>query len=277
MGAFNLSLLGKWCWRMLTEKEGLWYRVLKARYGEEGGQLMQEERYASAWWRMVCHIREGVGEGVGNWFEENIRWVVGDGRDTLFWHDKWIGDIPLRLRFPRLFDLAVNKESKVVDMWWLGWGLEGGAWGWRRRLLAWEEESVRECSMLLHNFVMQDTIHDTWRWQLDPINGYTVRGFYQFITSTGDLVDRSQVIDVWHKHVPSKVSLLVWQMFRNRLPTKDNLTYRGILHANDSTCGDGCDTIENVAHLFLQCKFSSELWSHVFNWLGISFVSSGEL
>jgi len=35
VGAFNLSLLGKWCWRMLVEKEGLWYRVLKARYGED--------------------------------------------------------------------------------------------------------------------------------------------------------------------------------------------------------------------------------------------------
>jgi len=34
---FNVSLLGKWCWRMLVDKEGLWYRVLQARYGEEGG------------------------------------------------------------------------------------------------------------------------------------------------------------------------------------------------------------------------------------------------
>jgi len=34
---FNLALLGKWSWRMMVDKEGLWYRVLKARYGEEGG------------------------------------------------------------------------------------------------------------------------------------------------------------------------------------------------------------------------------------------------
>jgi hypothetical protein len=39
VGAFNLSLLGKWCWRMLVDKEGLWYRVLKARYGEVGAEL----------------------------------------------------------------------------------------------------------------------------------------------------------------------------------------------------------------------------------------------
>lgn len=35
---FNLALLGKWCWRMLTDKEGLWYRVLVAKYGGGGGR-----------------------------------------------------------------------------------------------------------------------------------------------------------------------------------------------------------------------------------------------
>jgi len=84
IGAFNLSLLGKWCWRMLTAKEGLWYRVLKARYGESGGGLQEGGRNDSSWWRMLCRVREGVGEGVGRWFDENTRRVLGNGRDTLF-------------------------------------------------------------------------------------------------------------------------------------------------------------------------------------------------
>jgi hypothetical protein len=36
---FNSALLGKWCWRMLVDRGGLWYRVLVARYGELGGRL----------------------------------------------------------------------------------------------------------------------------------------------------------------------------------------------------------------------------------------------
>ena len=36
---FNVVLLGKWCWRMLVDREGLWYNVLVARYGELGGRL----------------------------------------------------------------------------------------------------------------------------------------------------------------------------------------------------------------------------------------------
>jgi hypothetical protein len=30
---------------------------------------------------------------------------------------------------------------------------------------------VRECSLLLCNIVLQDTVHDTWRWLSDPIMG----------------------------------------------------------------------------------------------------------
>ena len=33
---FNISLLGKWVWRLLEERESLWIVVIRAKYGEEG-------------------------------------------------------------------------------------------------------------------------------------------------------------------------------------------------------------------------------------------------
>lgn len=110
-----------------------------------------------------------------------------------------------------------------------GWGIDGGTQEWRRRLFAWKEEFVRKCFLLLHNIVLQDTVHDTWRWMLDPTHGYTVRGAYHFITTSGDMVDMFLIDDVWHKHVPPKMSLLVWRILRNCIPTKDNLVVRGVL------------------------------------------------
>jgi len=81
---------------------------------------------------------------------------------------------------------------------------------WRRRLLAWEEESVRECPALLHDIVLQDHTHDRWKWLFDPIQGYSVRGTYHFLTASDKLLDRGRIHQVWHKHVPSKVSVFAW-------------------------------------------------------------------
>jgi hypothetical protein len=41
---FNTALLGKWCWRMLVDRGGLWYTVLAAMYGEERGRLCEAGR-----------------------------------------------------------------------------------------------------------------------------------------------------------------------------------------------------------------------------------------
>lgn len=44
MREFNISLLGKWCWMMLVDREGLWYPVLVTRYGQNGGMLREGVR-----------------------------------------------------------------------------------------------------------------------------------------------------------------------------------------------------------------------------------------
>nr|ABN09170.1 hypothetical protein MtrDRAFT_AC183371g10v1 [Medicago truncatula] len=86
---FNLSLLGKWCWRMLVNREGLWFRVLTARYGliggGGGGGLQCGDRNGSVWWREIASIRDG-GASVLGWSggveveTENVGLGGGHGR-----------------------------------------------------------------------------------------------------------------------------------------------------------------------------------------------------
>ncbi|GAU38426.1 hypothetical protein TSUD_396060 [Trifolium subterraneum] len=50
---------GKWCCRMLVDREGLWFRVLTSRYGVERGRLCAGGMRESSWWREVARIRDG--------------------------------------------------------------------------------------------------------------------------------------------------------------------------------------------------------------------------
>jgi hypothetical protein len=45
---FNLDLLGKWCWRMLVDQGGMWFRVLASRYQVEQGRLRDGGRRGSS-------------------------------------------------------------------------------------------------------------------------------------------------------------------------------------------------------------------------------------
>jgi len=161
-----------------VDRDGLWYRVLVARYGEVCGRLEDGGRSCSPWWREVGRIRDG-----GGWFQECVTKKVGDGSDTLFWLDKWVGSVPLCVRFRRLFELCENKFGTVADMFSLGIEEGGEAWQWRRRLWAWEEEMLEECRAFLLDVSLHADVSDRWLWTPDPVEGYSVRGAYSVLTS----------------------------------------------------------------------------------------------
>ena len=129
---------------------------------------------------------------------------IGDGTNTLFWHDRWLGDVPFSRRFSRLFDLVVEKSITVASMFAHGWEEGGEAWRWRRRLWVWEEDMLEECRCLLNNIFLQHSVSDRWIWQPDIEEGYTVCGAYQLLTSqVHHVVDVTEDL-IWHKQVPLK-------------------------------------------------------------------------
>jgi len=95
-----------------------------------------------------------------------------------------LGDVPLCVRFSRLFKLGENPLCSMAEMQLLGWEEGGETWKWRRRLFVWEDDLLRNCCFLLHNIVLQDGVLEHWKWLLDPIKGFSVTDVYHLFTTS---------------------------------------------------------------------------------------------
>lgn len=104
---------------------------------------------------------------------------------------------------------------------------------------------MREFCVLLHNVVLQDHVNDSLKWLLEPTQGYSMRRTYHFLTASYEVLYGGHIFNVWHKVVPSKISVFSLRFLRNRIPTKTNLLPRRVLHHNDTMCVGGCGCSEN--------------------------------
>ena len=75
---FNIALIGKWIWRLGSEKQGLWTEVVDSKYGGwRDLQRQRKNRLDSLWWRDLKDVW-----ALEIWkdnFEDNILWGM-EGR-----------------------------------------------------------------------------------------------------------------------------------------------------------------------------------------------------
>jgi hypothetical protein len=86
-----------------------------------------------------------------NWLVDSVRRKVGNGVTTLFWSSIWIGNVPLKVMFPRLYSLSNQKESMVADLLEIQGDLKIWSFDWRRNLFQWELELVSSLTNLLES------------------------------------------------------------------------------------------------------------------------------
>ncbi|KAK9062745.1 hypothetical protein SSX86_019934 [Deinandra increscens subsp. villosa] len=223
----------------------------------EGGGVWNDIRYCAK----GLHVS---GEVPSNSFCR----VTGNGENTNFWEDIWIGNECLAQKFPRLFALENNKECKVADR------LVGNIriWSWRRDIRGGVEELQFSAIKDLLASTSVTNASDGWAWNLDGNNSFEVKHVRK-------VIEKSSLPEVplktrWNKNIPKKINIFIWRLLRDRLATRCKLIEKGIPLANLG-CVFCNEPMESGAHLFSNCSLIKNIWFKLKTWLSLDFDTSG--
>nr|GFA61019.1 putative RNA-directed DNA polymerase, eukaryota, reverse transcriptase zinc-binding domain protein [Tanacetum cinerariifolium] len=117
------------------------------------------------------------------------------------------------------------------------------------------------CDMI--NTVSLSNMEDRWRWDLNGTGSFRVFDVRdlldEFFLPKDDRVTR------WVKCVPIKINIFAWKVSLDRLPTRLNLTRRGV-QVSSITCPI-CTTVpENISYLLFGCSMASDIHRLICRW-----------
>nr|GEU60022.1 RNA-directed DNA polymerase, eukaryota [Tanacetum cinerariifolium] len=177
----------------------------------------------------------------------------------------WINDTPLNITFPQLYALENRKNITVAEK------LNDAALITSFRRVprgGVEDDQFVQLGELVGPISLSDS-KDHWTWILDSSGEF-------FVHSARTYIDNTLLPDVgpptrWLKVVPNKINIFAWKISLDKLPSRLNLSLRGI-DIPSITCPICCLNVESCSYLFFSCSFARLIWRKVARWWDIDIL-----
>ncbi|GJY49265.1 RNA-directed DNA polymerase, eukaryota [Tanacetum coccineum] len=261
--ALNRALLFKWVWRFISRDNSLWCRLIMSMHGSSLYKL-SPFRY-STWKSIIREVHMLKDRGVDLISHCHIR--VGNGLRTQFWNEVWIGDTQLRVMFPRIYALEINKDCTVADK------LQFSVTSSLRRSVRGGVESSQLA--LLQTYIegtLLSNMEDRWVWDLNGEGVFRVKDVRILLDEC--FLPKAPTATRWVKYVPIKINVFAWKVFLDLLPTRSNLQHRGVL-VSDLLCPLCSSAQEDSSHLFFSCRLATDIVRLVCRWWNLSWTPIG--
>nr|GEW37117.1 RNA-directed DNA polymerase, eukaryota, reverse transcriptase zinc-binding domain protein [Tanacetum cinerariifolium] len=147
---------------------------------------------------------------------------LGDGVDTCFWKDTWNRELPFKLTYLRLYAFEVDKNISVADK--LAHATLAGTFR-REPRSGIEAVQLAKLDNQLEDVQLVNK-RDRWAWSLNDSGEF-------YVALIRRLLDNIRLPEVcsqtrWIKAVPIKVNILAWKVRLNGLPSRVNISRRGL-------------------------------------------------
>ncbi|XP_071708102.1 uncharacterized protein [Rutidosis leptorrhynchoides] len=146
-------------------------------------------------------------------------------------------------------------------------------WVWNRSNIGeTNEATVHELHERLTQVVFGEGI-DSWIWSLSDEVGYSVSNTRSYIDDF--VLPSASLYTMWVKQVPRKINIFIWRLALDRLPTRFNLSRRG-LEIESIGCVSCNHFVESIHHIMFDCEVAYELWRRVLIWTNVLLPSFSE-
>ncbi|GJW80321.1 RNA-directed DNA polymerase, eukaryota, reverse transcriptase zinc-binding domain protein [Tanacetum coccineum] len=256
--ALNRGLLFKWIWRFYSQKSSLWSRVIRAIHGDDGRvDTIPRPGKRSCWLNIIHEVKILADKGIDLMKSMSIK--LGDGVNTKFWEDCWSDGSKLKYKFPRLYALEERKSISVA----LKLEHINLAGSFRRIPRGGVEEyQFNEMSELVKTISLVPR-SDRLRWDLVSSGDFTVASVRKYIDDLW--LPRYDSKTRWVKYVPIKANVLAWKVMSDAIPTRFNISRRGI-NIDSIMCSVCEKAVETTTHLFFSCCVVKEVYNLIFRW-----------
>jgi hypothetical protein len=246
----NKCLLSKWLFKILTE-EGMWQQLLSNKYLKNQTLAHVEGKPTdSPFWKGLMRVKD-------DFFSRGF-FKVGNGSDTRFWEDIWLGDTSLAQQYPALYNIVQRKNVLVATV--LAQNPLNIAFRRAFNENKWNQW-INLCQRLM--MVQLTNTPDKFVWKLTDSGTFSVKSMYL------DLMNGHTPFlckYLWKLKIPLKIKKIMWFLNNKVLLTKDNLVKRN-WHGCTKCCF--CNEPETINHLFLSCPFAKIVWRMIYFTFGI--------
>ncbi|GJW83464.1 RNA-directed DNA polymerase, eukaryota, reverse transcriptase zinc-binding domain protein [Tanacetum coccineum] len=259
--ALNRSLMLKWVWRFISQKPSLWSNVIKAIHGDDGSlEKGNGGGYRSSWISIIQELKILQDKGI-NMFEF-MRLNLGNGEGTRFWKDKWFDGGTMKVLFPRLYALEMDKMMTVsVKM-----NANGLDQSFCRKPGSRVEESQYNAMVDISQNIQLKPCDDRYVWSLNNSGEFSVASLRKVIDD--NRFHKVNSSTRWVNLVPIKVNVIAWKVMSNALPTRFNISSRG-MDIDTMECPICKEGSETSSHLFFQCRVVRQLTRKISTWWNV--------
>ena len=194
---------------------------------------------------------------------------MGDGTRILFWHDRWVGDDPLKILYHELYKCSNDKNAYISDV--LCHLEEGNDKVWNLRFYR-ELDAIFSLLDFIQVCIPRGVGSDNLCWCLKGNGKIDTRSFNHEIRDAPSSFFPWK--GVWKAKVPKKVVFFLWTTAHGQILTLHNIMIRGHPLANQC-CICLCNG-KFVDHL-LHCPTIHSLWVFMIQLFGSQSVMLGSV